>query len=175
MKNKLPFLLLVLMLVTLQAGGVNELVTKSEKSATSNPAPQLVSSGWIVTCQAIDTKSPLVCEVSQTIRGTQGQVFLALVLKVLDNASYDLKLQLPHGLDLSAGLQLQVDEGERMQLAFNTSLPTGTYSNIKLAESFVDKLRKGGVLKVSFNSSNKSRIDVPVKLDGFSRALAKIK
>ncbi len=179
MKNKLRFLSLFGAFIILGFSGISQSESKTENKtpAESNQktTTKFAASGWAVSCKAVDTKSPLLCDISQKITGSQGQILLAVALKAADKKSYIMDMQLPHGLDLPAGLQLQIDDGEVTQLGFSTSLASGTYATTKLEGAFIDKLRKGSILQISFDGTNKSKINVPVGLSGFARALAKLK
>lgn len=135
---------------------------------------QASTSGWRVVCQATNANAPLVCEASQSISEGNGKPFLTITLIHANKGAFGLKLQLPHGLDLTTAVTMQVDTGAKLSLPFNTSLPTGSFITTRLSKNFVQTMRQGSTLKVNFKSVNKSDINVPVSLAGLTRALNKV-
>lgn len=90
-------------------------------------------------------------------------------------APYLLRLQLPHGLSLSEGVQLQVDTGKENTAAFQTSNQSGIFARMGLSDDTLNAMQAGNILTVSFSAINGNKISIPVPLNGFTAVFSKMK
>ncbi|MEQ8399438.1 MAG: invasion associated locus B family protein [Roseitalea porphyridii] len=131
-----------------------------------------VHGDWVVQC-ATDAGEQDRCQMSQilTAEGT-GDHVMTVVLRVADEgAGLTGLVRLPHGLDLPAGVALDVDErGAPLRAAIGTSDAAGVYAQLPLDARMVAAMRAGRTLNVSMRSVKGEVITLGVSLAGFTAA-----
>ncbi len=141
----------------------------------------LVSSSWTVSCrQAPDVGKDLLCEASQTIAVREtGQTLLIAYVTPWEQAGesdpFLLRFQLPHGLDIPAGVQIEIDDRPMESPVIMTSDRVGLFARSALTDALLVALKKGATMTVTFTVLNGRKLSVPVTLDGFSAVFAKLK
>lgn len=150
-------------------------------NASQTPAStaQLVSGGWTLGCRSERRSKQLLCEASQTIavaktRETLLSVFVTPVQNEEETQSFVLRFQLPHGLNLPAGVHFQIDEQAAQSPVIQTSNQAGLFARSELTEALLTALKKGATMTVSFSALNGNTLSVPVTLSGFSAVFAKL-
>lgn len=176
-------LLLVLLFgLFLLAGVEGDALAQSPDATAEADAAQgaeLISNGWNLNCAPDSSTQKLLCEASQTIAvaATQ-QILLIAFVTPWDQADatdpFVLRFQLPHGLNLPAGVQIQIDEASAPSPVIQTSTQAGVYARIGMTDAMAARLKKGAEMKVSFTAMNGNLLTVPVTLDGFSAIFAKL-
>lgn len=151
--------------------------TSAETETTSTTA--LVSSNWNLSCTPDSGTQELLCEASQTIAFEESRQTLLIAFVTpwkQDDAAelFVMRFQLPHGLDIPAGLQIQIDDNPAQSPVIQTSTQVGVYARIGLSEPLLESLKKGATMNVSFSAMNGNKLTVPVSLDGFSAIFAKL-
>ena len=141
---------------------------------------KIESSGWELGCKPNGRTRKLLCEASQTIAvGKTHKRLLAVFVTPWQRAdapdSFVLRLQLPHGLDLQAGVHIRIDDKAAPSPEIQTSSPSGVFARTELTDPFLASLEKGSAMKVSFSAINGTRLTVPVILKGFSAVFARLK
>ncbi len=137
---------------------------------------QFQSSNWIAECKTAATGKVRLCRMARAIRqGADGKPLLVTsVQRDLKNKDYMLVLRLPHGLNLPAGVQLQIDKKKPRRLAVLSSDKGGAFTRVNLSAKVLGTLKNGNVLKVSFVTLDGQRFDIPVSLSGFTATLSKL-
>jgi invasion protein IalB len=160
-------------------GGMTE--ADAQGTTPAEAETTLVSSSWTVGCgPAADGDKDLLCEASQTIvvRKT-GQTLLVAYVTPWRQAgvpnSFVLRFQLPHGLDIPAGVQVRIDGRPMASPVIQTSGNAGVFARTNLTSMLLSALKKGATMTVTFTALNGRKLSVPVTLDGFSAAFAKLK
>jgi invasion protein IalB len=173
-------LLLALMVcVVVLLGRGQDAGAQNTKSADADTT--LVSSSWMVGCSpAPGAGKDLLCEASQTIavRKTQQTLLIAYVTPWKQAEKPDafvLRFQLPHGLDIPAGVQIKIDDRPMESPVIRTSSRVGVFARSALTGTLLVALKKGARMTVTFTALNGRKLSVPVTLDGFSAAFAKLK
>jgi invasion protein IalB len=91
-----------------------------------------------------------------------------------DKTATELIVQLPLGLYLPSGTTVKVDEGTSQRLNFRACDRNGCYAMAPVSSTLLQTMRNGERLLVSFQNLEQKPIDVPLSLDGFDEAYAKI-
>jgi invasion protein IalB len=151
--------------------------------ATSTPAPQADASAappqptWVARCAAASRSAPLECAIEETaVLAKTGQLVVLVNIRVTSDTHTPVALvQLPLGLNLPAGVRLQVDEGKTAELSIQTCENRGCYANLAVAPDLLAALHTGKQLKVSFQNLAKETMTIPMPLTDFAAAYDKIK
>jgi len=155
------------------------------KSNLAGPAKKkagakFVASPWAVNCQSQATDKKMVCSLSQsTVVAKSRQRFVTVTIRKWAGKDaptpHLMVLQLPHGLSLAAGANVQVDDKKPSKLAMFTSDAQGVYARMGLTADMLKSLRKGKGMKISFAASTGRKFILPVSLTGFSAGFDKLK
>ncbi len=134
---------------------------------------KLVSSNWNLDCHPAGPEQKLVCEVSKKIALETTRKILLTVFVTPRNAgkgadAYVLRFLLPHGLNLTAGVKMQIDKNE-------AQTPAGVFARLAMNARLLETLKKGTVMTVSFSALNGTGLSIPVSLAGFGAVYAKLK
>jgi invasion protein IalB len=117
------------------------------------------------------------CEISQTLQVEKdGQSSIALRITLSKRADKTLmEIALPLGLDLPAGVVLQVDDSNEISVPFTTCVAQGCAALVTAEEEFLIELRKGNTLKVAFRPFAQTQgVILNASLRGFSSALKEL-
>jgi invasion protein IalB len=142
--------------------------------AQPNAPPQ---PGWVARCSSVSRDSPPECAMEETAVLTKtGQLVILVNLRVTsDTRTPVILVQLPLGLNLPAGIKLQVDEGKTADMQIQTCENRGCYASMPVPPDFLAALKSGKQLKVSFQNLGKETIAIPMPLSDFGAAYDKIK
>lgn len=138
---------------------------------------QLLASTWTLGCKPDSSTKELLCEASQTIavEQTRQTLLIAFVTPWTDeDGSYVLRFQLPHGLDIPAGVELQIDDVPVQSPVIQTSNQIGVFARTALADPLLAAMKKGATMQVAFSALNGTKLTVPVSLEGFSAIFDKL-
>ncbi len=136
---------------------------------------------WKVVCK--EKNDPRSCHIEQRlflnklIDGTDKNVGQILSVRVFYTGKETRKpfivMQLPLGVDLQAGMVLQIDQSPEMKAPFSKCTKEGCEVQSLLTEALLTDLKKGNTLKVGFRPFGITRTMV-VKADlvGFTRAFS---
>jgi invasion protein IalB len=105
-----------------------------------------------------------------------GQLIILVNLRVTSDTRMPVILvQLPLGLNLPAGIKLQVDEGKTVDMQIQTCENRGCYASVPVPADLLAALQSGKQLKVSFQNLAKETLTIPLPLADFPAAYDKIK
>jgi invasion protein IalB len=85
-----------------------------------------------------------------------------------------MMIQVPVGLYLPAGLNLQVDEGKPQPVPLQTCDLKGCYAGMQISPELLATLKAGKRLSMTFENLAKNNVTVPLVLDNFAEAFQKI-
>lgn len=143
----------------------------SSSLAQPEPTADLRASNWMLSCASAAGSSALACEMSKTLTLAEtGQVFVAVfVLPGNDpeGAAQILRLQLPHGVDVVAGVALEVDGSPVAAPLIRTSGPNGLFASTDLTPDLLAALQAGDEMRILFEALSGQKLSVPVPLSGF--------
>lgn len=125
---------------------------------------------WTVTCSDVDGQTR--CAMVQILKQEdQTQPFLRVELSKDASGGLSGAIIAPFGLDISKGVSLSIDGGERWNLPYRTCQNFGCVVRLSVGSDIVDRMKKGDRLDVSLYTLDAgSSIEVSVSLSGFSAA-----
>lgn len=131
---------------------------------------------WVGVCADVEGRE--VCEMQQilTMENETGNV--PLFRASVHNADNGLMMQLlfPLGLDLRAGMVLQIDEGDEYTSGFLTCVQEGCLAAFPLDSELLAALRAGNSAKVGFRPFNTDQtLVLELSLSGFTAASQTLK
>ncbi len=143
---------------------------KAETAAAPNLQP------WMVSCASAGADDALACTVSQTLIAKQTSQRVLTVTVAKDPASGELvaTLGLPHGLLLTEGVDVFVDDGKPTRFPIVTADQNGSYAKVPLDGTRLGELKHGSILNIRVRSASNAEIVMQISLAGFTAATAKI-
>jgi invasion protein IalB len=138
--------------------------------------PAKPQSGWISRCVSETRTTAVDCSVEQTAVVTQtGQLVASVAVRVPhDTRQPVMVIQVPVGLFLPAGVNIQVDEGKPLTFALQTCDLKGCYAGAPLPAETLAAMKTGKKLMVIFQNLQKENISIPLPLDNFAEAYQRI-
>jgi invasion protein IalB len=104
-----------------------------------------------------------------------GQLLASAVVRVpADTRQPVMMIQVPVGLYLPAGLNLQVDDEKPQPLELQTCDLKGCYAGTPLPPEMLSAMKAGKRLTITFQNLAKENIVVPLTLANFAEAYQKI-
>lgn len=147
------------------------------KPAAPSASPGAVESNWVTQCGSKTRQGAIECSVQQSVIKTDTrQVVTMFSVRIpADTRAPVMLIQLPLGLFLPAGVELQVDDNKALPLALQTCDAAGCYAGSSLSTELSEQLKRGKTLRVSFKDLSQNKIDIPMPLAGFAAAYDTIK
>jgi invasion protein IalB len=147
----------------------------SESQPAPNPNPP-ASGGWVSKCVSESRQNPVECSMEQTVVLTStGQLLASVLVRVpTDTHQPVMMIQVPVGLYLPAGLNLQIDEGKPQPIPLQTCDLKGCYAGMQISQELIASLKAGKRLTMTFQNLAKNNVVVPMALDNFADAYQKI-
>jgi invasion protein IalB len=139
---------------------------------------------WTVICKDPDTRQ--TCRIEQKlfmnkkVDGKTQNVGKLLSIMVFFTGKQERKpyivMQLPLGVDLRAGVVLQIDKGNELKAPFSICTNAGCEVQSSLSEEMLEQLKVGNTLKIGFRAYGTTKtIVVDANLMGFTRAFSELK
>lgn len=146
-----------------------KLAVKVEGSEDSGEAP--------AEAEASAPKEQDLCQIVQTLtEKASEQPVLQMAVGYLPGVETPVgALLLPLGIWLPPGVELRVDEGKTGRIPVDTCDPSGCRAGVELDDEFLNSMKKGNELNITFGGRNRQGITVPISLDGFTAGLASLK
>jgi invasion protein IalB len=134
------------------------------------------ASEWISRCASEARQGSLECMLEQTaVLSKTGQLVAAVSVRVpADTHQPVMAVQVPNGLFLPAGVNLQIDEKKPLSLPLQTCDVKGCYAGMSISAELLADLKAGKKLAVTFQNLTKENITVPLQLTNFAQAYQKI-
>lgn len=141
--------------------------------ADGNAQPQPV---WTSRCSSDGRKAALFCEVEQSLFITKtGQLVASLNVKLPPETRQPvMMIQLPVGLFLPGGVNLQIDESKPQALVIQTCDLKGCYAATTISRELLGAMKSGKRLSVVFQNLNKENVNLAFVLSGFAESYDKI-
>ncbi len=134
---------------------------------------------WIVRCQPAPEDAfgaTELCEMYQQVSEQEsGQTVLETVIGYPQGVEQPVALfNLPLGMRLPPGVQLQIDDNEPVRFPVQICLRGGCRANIELSERLMEQMRAGAEGVLTIADPQGQGIQLPLSLTGFSAAMADI-
>ncbi len=135
---------------------------------------KIKSSGWQVQCINVDVS--LKCSVNMTITSIHNKQRLLQfsIQKLSNDSSSNLLIQLPLGLYLPKGINLQIDDNKSRNFEVTTCNQAGCFVKKRIKNSQIDEMKKGNKMIISMEAENHQKINIEVTLVGFAQAANKL-
>ncbi len=180
MQNRfaIPQLIAMLLLAVVSFGTVAS--AQSEPDNTANqPEVRSEHQDWIVRCQPAPEDAfgaGELCEMYQGVSESEsGQTVFEVVIGYPQGAESPIALfNLPLGMRLPPGVQLQVDENEPVRFAVQICLNSGCRGDIAIDETLESQMRAGAQAVLTIVDPQGRNIGLPLSLTGFSAALDEV-
>jgi invasion protein IalB len=142
----------------------------------ANPTAQTRVSGWITQCASPGREADLNCNLEQSIFLTQNNQQLAKITLGVSGGTRvpEVLIQLPHGLYLPNGVDIQFDEETATKYNLHTCDANGCYILIEDVESAIKAMKKWKEINLNFQNLARNDIKITMPLDGFSKAFKAI-
>lgn len=129
-------------------------------------------SPWNAQCSAGSRTGELSCKVERGIFLSENRQQLAQVTLHIpaDTSKPELVIQLPHGLHLPSGVQLQFDDGAPETHQVHTCDANGCYVAVQKATRMVVSMKGGKNFTIKFKNLTLNEIAVTMPLEGFTAA-----
>lgn len=128
-------------------------------------------SDWIVNCGNQSGQASEFCTMSQTVLETQSRKRLVSATIVKDSEAWAMGLLLPHGLDLTSGVAVSVDDGTTTRYPFKTADKHGAYVRVALPSKMIADMKSGQVMRIGVVSAGNQSAKMELSLTGFSGSL----
>jgi invasion protein IalB len=148
---------------------------KVQAPAEAAGKPSQPQPNWIVNCS--QTRTGLDCRVGQSLflRQTRQRVLSVAVRIPPDSKKPVLLVQLPLGVYLPAGVNLQIGKEEAKMLPFIGCDKGGCVAQYDITDSELSSIAKGSDLTISAQTMSKKPFTLTVPALGFAAAYAKIR
>ncbi|MCB9973085.1 MAG: invasion associated locus B family protein [Rhodospirillales bacterium] len=81
---------------------------------------------------------------------------------------------LPLGVLLEPGVRMQIDDGQVYQFTFRYCGAGGCVAVIRLSDALIAEMKKGNAATIQFMSAKGQKINVPITLKGFTKAIREV-
>lgn len=135
---------------------------------SANPTPR-----WLVNCSNQANPDVLACNMTQSIirAQTRQRIVTANIFRN-DQDELTLRLALPHGLDLTKGVSLAIDDGTPAQHPIITADANGSYARIPLGDDLITAMKAGNTAILGVSNIGGNNINLEISLNGFSASFA---
>jgi len=132
---------------------------------------------WSSTCTSTGRGSPLECALEQRAiaRETNRVIGIITIRMPSETRKPVSMIQLPVGLFLPAGVNIDVDGDMAQNFPFQTCNANACFVGFPLSDALLKRMLNGGKFNVTFQYLNKKPVTLPMSLEGFSDAYARIK
>lgn len=158
------------------------LILPFETFATETPAqtsPKIVDPNadqWFVRCDDKE-KSKKQCEVFQRLivaKNNQRLVEFAVAYVGDQKEPYGTVI-IPLGTLVQQGLEIRVDDQQPIKNSIRYCTADGCFAHFDLDEKFINAMKKGKKVVVTFVLAAPKKLNVELSLKGFSKAVDKLK
>jgi invasion protein IalB len=128
---------------------------------------------WAVTCQSAKNKDLSSCFMyQQLLVKNSNDILLSMTVDKPPALNKPrVIIRIPLGTYVSPGLSFQIDKGTALRFDIEYCDNNGCYAGMELNDGMLNLLKRGNLVRVSFQHRNRSNINLPISLSGFSSAL----
>jgi len=134
-------------------------------------------SAWASHCTSNTRGQVLECALEQrAIARETGRVIAIITIRLpAETRKPVAMIQLPVGLFLPAGLNVDVDGDMAQNFPFQTCNAKACFVGFPLSDQLLKRMHNGGKFNLTFQFLNKKPVTLPMSLEGFTDAYARIK
>ena len=145
-------------------------------TAFAQGAVRSVHGDWQIRCETPPGAQSEQCALFQSVvaedRANVG--ITVLVLKTADQKSRLMRVQVPLGVLLPAGLGLKIDQVDVGRAGYVRCLPRGCFAEVVMDDTLVGKLRTGQTATFFIFQTPEEGIGFPMGLKGFGEGYDKL-
>ena len=132
---------------------------------------------WANQCETDPNLNQEICYTSQTIvvQGKEAELLNIAVGHVPEAEKPILRITTPLGTLLPEGMKVQIDAGEVSRLPFVFCSRVGCHIEVGVTDKFLEAIKKGNKIKLTFLDLGGRSFEVPVSLSGFTKAYNSLK
>jgi invasion protein IalB len=127
---------------------------------------------WAIRCEMEGDKR---CYLVQNVFLAENQQRLAGLALSRQGEGYLALVSVPLGVDLTAGAQLQVDEGPPLPVPYQVCDPQGCHGALMLPRDVLKSLKRAKKLTLRYQEPGGRHIGVPFSLKDFNHGLDTLK
>lgn len=145
-----------------------------------NKAPAKKNSAWVKLCDVATIKKnekdkgiqKKICLTHhERLDGNTGLVLVSAAIRTVEGKKPDQFLvQVPLGMVIQPGVQVQIDKEKPIRLKYTLCHPGGCTAEIPLADDFLKQMDKGQKMVVAAINVGGKLVGFPVPLNGFNTA-----
>jgi invasion protein IalB len=145
-------------------------------AALAQGAVKSVHGDWQIRCETPPGAQSEQCALFQSVvaedRANVG--ITVLVLKTADQKSRLMRVQVPLGVLLPAGLGLKVDQADVGRAGYVRCLPRGCYAEVVMDDALIGKMKTGQTATFFIFQTPEEGIGFPMGLKGFGEGFDKL-
>lgn len=127
--------------------------------------------GWLVECASEgEVKNCVMAQV--LVNQKTKQRVASMGLRKLKGETAKLGLQVPLGVDLSAGISLALEGTKAVKIAYRTCVQNGCVGEFELTEAWLKAFSSDGELTLTVSSLTGETVPFKIALKGFAQAHA---
>lgn len=152
-----------------------------QNSAPALPVPYrteiLRFDNWLVTCNEFDSPKKRVCEARlQFVQANNtNQVLLEWLVWLNDNKQLQTRLQVPTGVNIPVGVDLQPEKGLSRKFAFESCETGFCRAGMIMDGNLVRDLSASATADVTVQASSGNRVRFNLPIKGFDKAYAALR
>ena len=142
------------------------------QAAKTGPKPVT----WLVTCSNQAAAEKLACSMTHVVFQEKPRRRIMTATLARDKAgSPRMRLQLPHGLDLTKGVNIATDGGQAVNYPIRTSNANGAFTTIAISDDMMAGLKAANTLAISVTGNAGRTININLPLKGFAKSFSLLK
>ena len=161
------------------AGLAQPVPAAAPKPTAAKPAAAKPAAGpaWISQCTADGRTAVLNCGMEQRLGVQQtGQLIAGMIIQVPGATRQpNLIMQLPLGMNLSAGAVLQMDALQGVRIPIQSCDQNGCVAFMALPAATLAQMQAAKTMSLTLQSSQNKPVKVPFTMTGFAQTYDKIK
>jgi invasion protein IalB len=131
---------------------------------------------WIVTCNEFDAPKKRVCEARLSLsQSNNNQVLLVWTIWINDAKQLQARVQMPTGVSIPPGVELQPEKGAVRKLAFESCDTGFCLAGTVMDAALVRDLTASSTADIFVQAANGNRIRFPLPIKGFDKAYAAVR
>lgn len=150
--------------------GVDQSVQAQDTTQRTDVPKQDNGTEWSLNCANAQDGGTTDCQVSQvmTVKETGQRILMVVVKKDLQTLEPHVMLALPHKIFLPAGVIVQVDTQLPREMDIQTCDERACYATSRVSSGFLEFMRSGAAMHVTFQNLLHKPVTVSVPLSGFT-------
>jgi invasion protein IalB len=159
-------------------GALAAIVLAAASQEAADPAKKADQhSPWASSCRSAARGQPAECVLEQRAIARETRRVIAIVTIRLPSQTRKpvTMIQLPVGLFLPAGVNVDIDGDMVQNFPFQTCNANACFVGFPLSDALLKRMHNGGKFNITFQYLNKKPVTLPMSLEGFTDAYARIK